>query len=281
MPSRLTELALVVLVATLVSNLLLYALEGSSSIIAGGPYGTVAGTLGFFAVFAFASYEALAIRKALAVRLYKSQALGIGLVALALILLTSFQLSVVPFLPPNTGPFGTPINYPFIYFAWLVLFYWIDASIRAARRSDPLLRDTLRWSRVRIAVWTVMVASIILTSSIVLYQVTVTGLSIFAQLHLPFGGPQGALNLLSFFPPVIFGAIYVPLSAYRSKDPTLRRHLAWFGLFLLSFVALLISFSLPFKEVASLAASEIIVLAGYFLYQSARSLVPLNRISPD
>lgn len=126
MPSRLTELALVVLVATLVSNLLLYALEGSSSIIAGGPYGTVAGTLGFFAVFAFASYEALAIRKALAVRLYKSQALGIGLVALALILLTSFQLSVVPFLPPNTGPFGTPINYPFIYFAWLVLFYWIE-----------------------------------------------------------------------------------------------------------------------------------------------------------
>jgi hypothetical protein len=233
-------------------------------------------------VFLFASYEALAIRRALAVQLYRSQALGIGLVAISFMILFAFTLSVVPFLPPGTcGPFGTPINYPFTYFAWLVLFYWIDASVRAARRSDPLLRDTLRWNRVRIVVWALLIGSIAVTSSIVLYLVVGTGLSILAQANLPFGGPGASpLNFLASFVPIIAGAIYLPLAASRSRNPTLRRHLAWFGLGLLFLVATLFSFNLSLVY-SSLVASEMIVLVGYCLYRSARSLVPLSHIGPD
>jgi len=282
MPSRLPGLPLAVVVVAILSNLFLFAWEGPSS-LQYPPYGTVAGTVGLFIVFLLASYEALAIRRALAVRLYRNQALGIGLVALAFVVLSAFQLSVLPFLPPNTGgPFGTPINYPFIYFTWLVLFYWIDASVRAARRSDPLLRDTLRWSQVRIVVWALVIGSIAVTSSIVLYLVVETGLSIFAQASLPFGGPGASpLNFLTFFVPIIFGAVYLPVAALRSKDPTLRRHLAWFGLGFLFFVAILFLFNSPFPEIAQLAQSEMVVSVGYFLYRSARSLVPLNRISLD
>jgi hypothetical protein len=124
----LAHLPLAVVFVAILSNLLLFILAGPSSLSPSPfglypPYGTVAGTVGFSIVFLFASYEAITIRRALAVPLYRSQALGIGLVAFSFVLLSAAQTSMVSFLPPgSSGPFGTPANYPFIFFTWIVLF---------------------------------------------------------------------------------------------------------------------------------------------------------------
>jgi hypothetical protein len=257
---------------TLISNAALFVIGGPSTVV-GSPYGTIASITGTYALYSLATYEAATIQRALPVKLYKNQARGIGLVAVGLIVLSLAQLA--------GAAFGTPVGFPFIDFTWIVLFYWIDASIRAARRSDPLLRDTLRWNLVRVAVWVLMVASMAVILASAAYQVVAEGASIFATANLPFGGAQGTLGFLSYFPPIIFGAIYLPIAVLRSRDPTLRRHLAWFGLFVLCFLTVNLTFGLGAAAVLPVAQSEILALGSFFLYRSARSLVPLNRISFD
>jgi hypothetical protein len=276
MPSRSADVPLVALVLALLSNFLVFAWLGPGS-LGPPPHGTVAAEVGVLFLTLFAAYEAFVIQRALPVRLYKNQARGIGLVALALLLLIISQEIITPFTLNGSGAFGTPINYPFIYFTWLVLFYWIDASIRTARRSDPLLRDTLRWSQVRIIVWTVTAGSMLVALSLVLYAVIATGFPIFLKFPLPLGGEQSVLNFLPFVPPVLLGAIYLPIAGYRSRDPTLRRHIAWFGLFVLCIMAMLLLFQAP-VTVSALSTSEVLLLALYFLYRGARSLAPLNKL---
>jgi hypothetical protein len=260
---------------TLISNAALFVIGGPSTVV-GSPYGTVASITGIFALYSLATYEAAAIQRVLPVKLYKNQARGISLVAVGLIVLSSAQIA--------GAAFGTPVGFPFIDFTWIVLFYWIDASIQASRRSDPLLRDTFRWSLVRVAVWVLMVGSMAIILAFAAYQVVAEGVPLSATANLPFGGTQGTLGFLSYFLPIILGAIYLPIAALRSRDPTLRRHLERFGLFVLCFMIVILTFGLAFIIGAgwsSVAQSEILALGSFFLYRSARSLVPLNRISLD
>ncbi len=270
-----------VLVVAAIFNLVFYVVVGPSSLLQ-QPNGTVVALAGGLLLLVLAAYQASVIARALAVRLYRNQALGIGLVAVANFVLVAGQTIIVALQPPNGGgAYGTTANWPLIFFTWIVLFYWIDASVRASRRSDPLLRDTLLWSRVRLAVWAVMLGSMAAILIISAYLVATTGLSLVAQVTSPYvqPGSRGILTFLAFFPPIIFGAIYLPIAAYRSRDPTLRRHLSWFGMFILLYLGVLLSFSLPFKSFADLGGSEVLLVAGYFLYRSARSLAPLNRFT--
>src|SRR5579864_7773784 len=101
--------------------------------------------------FAYTSYWAFGIRHALAVERYKNQALGIGLIAIALglIILNPGNPSTVPgvaFLQ------ALPLTLLEVF-----TFYWVDASVLASRRSDPLLRDTFRWRRLRFVLWAIII----------------------------------------------------------------------------------------------------------------------------
>ncbi len=93
----------------------------------------------------YAAYWAFVIRRALAVRLYRNQALGIGILAIA-VALTQVNATISNYSANYPG-FLTII---FPYFTTLTLFYWIDTSVQAGRRSDPLLRDTLHWKGLRV-----------------------------------------------------------------------------------------------------------------------------------
>jgi len=70
------------------------------------------------------------------------------------------------------------------------------------------------------------------------------------------------------------GIIFIPAIAMRAKwDKTLRRHFVWFAVFAVMFFVLLVGSSPPPP------IGPILVLGmGYTLYESAKSLVPLNRI---
>lgn len=210
-------------------------------------------------LLAYVIYWALEIRHALFVKLYRNQALGVALVAVAIV------LSAYGGIPPS---FPLPasvedVSSVAVFFAFILLFYWVDISLRAARRSDPLLRDTLHWSQVRKVLWP-------------LYLGILAILAVWIVLNLG--------NFLLFLaPPLILvasGLLYLPTAARRSKDPVLRRHFVWFGLFFIGFF--LAGFgelgNFPFDVGGDLLVIAGLLLSGYFLYRSARSLVPLNKI---
>jgi hypothetical protein len=218
-------------------------------------------------LLAYASYWALSVRHSLAVRLYRNQALGIGLVSATFALLVT---TVYGNLSPTI--FGD-IFFPLAVLPSTVTFYWVDASVLASRRTDPLLRDTIHWKSLRIALWLVLIVLIVVYFSALTYYF-VTGIS----------SPIVYVDLVIILIPLVSAAVAIPIISRRSRDMNFRRHLMWFALFGFSlFLPIVIGGILfPSSQPTFNADSSILIgvtIGGYCLYRSAKSLVPLNRIS--
>jgi hypothetical protein len=239
----------------------------------------------------YAAYWAFDIRHALTVRLYRNQAFGLGLFSLLV------TLAALPSPQPGSsgilGSISFQIEYTLVTSAfWLGVIYFVDASALASRRSDPLLRDTLRWSKVRYALWVFQIFNV----SFILLGVTfsaITGNSTLANQIMQ--GNNGAFTSL---PAIIanlawgtaFGSfiVFLPV-AFRARDPSLRRHFKWLAVMavvvglvfiimgILSSTPLETSLATPFGTFVG--TSVFFLTAGYCLYRSARALVPLNKIS--
>jgi hypothetical protein len=217
----------------------------------------------------YAAYWAFNIRRALRVRAYSRQALIVGLFSVyGTILYFSFYM--VYFLVPSL--YNTPVGWVqgVLYLVFVpIILAWIDISIRVGRRTDPLLRDPLRWSKLRLVLWPVLVLTLIF-------------------FFLP--GAEGVLSFLV----LAFAAIPTYLAARWSGDPNYNQSLEWFGLALVMSVIQNIGFNtllqgvgtgivytpvgFVWTVVANFALEPIIF---YSIYRTARSLVPLNRIVPN
>jgi hypothetical protein len=216
--------------------------------------------VGTFVLFLYPAIWAFSIRRALAIRLYRNQALGTGLFCVGLLLST---LSTGGSSPNGAGAFTLTLFLLFI-------FYLIDTSALAGRRSDPLLRDTLRWSRIRLPVWVIVLALIVPE----LVDMVNTGTY-----------STWTSDFLGFV--VLFGYLLIPgvglslqpLVSGRSKDAVLKKHLAWLGIVILATFATPIVGRLLLASLSGGGYAIGLAFAGFFLYKSARSLVPLNRIS--
>lgn len=230
------------------------------------------------ALFAYAVYWGLLIRRGLAVNIYRNQALGISLVSFAYIIqLIGNYLSLTTFADnpfiSSSAAFG--LRYTLVL---LLTFYWIDASIRASQDSDPLSRDTLLWSRVRYVLWTINIAG----PAIFIGFLLLTG-----DYHIMDNQSAGLLTaiistlaIVPLFVTFVSGIISLPFAAARSKDRNLRRQIEWFALsnlFLLLVLNILPGL-LPNNSVAQ-GVSQFLgfLLGGYCLYRSAFALVPLNQ----
>lgn len=227
------------------------------------------------AIYGYVAFSALAIGRTLPVRLYRRQAIGMGLVTI--ILVVDLIGSTLSAQTKFVGPIPIQVMGDF-YSIFIGIFYWIDASVRAARLTDPLLRDTLHWSRLRIAFWA--------------YDLLVT--AVFIPLVLAGQiNPAGGLALVAAFlsPGFILsfaGIVVLPIASHRSKDKIFRKHLNWFGLFVVVALAVvlgggLISVVLPplTGSQSNLVEFPFVAFAGYFLYRSARSLVPLYMFAAE
>ena len=227
-------------------------------------------------IFGYAAYWALTIRHALVGALYRNQAFGTGLIA-AIMTLTIFVVAA-----DVTGV--QSIITPFVLVLVLVIFYFIDSSILAARRSDPLLRETLRWTRSRYLLW-------VLVFFLVAASAAATELFSDTLQNNSFG--FAILTGAPFFAVLGLGLVALPISATRSRDGTLRTHFGWFGLFVAFLLAFVITVApapslnfttgnFTFFNIADFQVAFVcMIVAGYCLYRSARSLAPLNRISLD
>ncbi len=204
-------------------------------------------------VLLYASYWAFLVWRASIVGLYRRQALAVCLVA-ASVAVTSIGFAL-------TGGGGTPVVSFVSDLALLFLFYWIDASLLAARRSDPLLRDTYQWSRLRLVLWPVSIAVFVLSP-------------------LVRGAMSGSLVTLGI------SALVLSLAARRTPDMTLRSHLKWFGLFagsLVIFLAAVGTLTLSnlgenpvYLAVLFVPALVATFASDYSLYRAATSLAPLR-----
>jgi hypothetical protein len=219
------------------------------------------------AVYGYAAFSAFAIRRTLSEGSYRGQALGLGILAILL----AYFIIFTTLLPPGAPVSGLPAAIGFFtyYGTFIGTFYWIDSSIRAARLTDPQVRDTLHWKKLRIAFW-----GYDAVATIAFLTAAVSGVNLSAGTGQ---GPQGIVLYALLGPLFIMGfsgLVALPLASLRSKDKILRRHLNWVVVFAAVFFAVNFIWS-PTAEEDLVLASLITAAAGYFLYCSAKSLVPL------
>ena len=219
------------------------------------------------AVCSYAAYWALEIRKGLAVGAYRHQAFGLGIIALAVSLVQ--VVLTLDFIYPGWVFDNLSILAP--YSAVLTIFYWVDASVRTGRRSDPLLRDTFRWRTTRVVIIAAMLGGMIIGF-----------LGGLAGTIGPNGPVAFAIGVMPVFLGLGTAVITLPVVGYRSRDNALRTQLAWFGFFALSIlvITVLISSNLNLPYQSLLGQDLGVAVGGLCLYKSSKSLVPLNRISP-
>jgi len=255
--------------------IVLAVITSATSLTAFWPAGSPISLLSTLVMFGYVAYFAIDIRHGLAVRAYRNQALGIGLVTI--------MLAIVFVGPSNSSsnPLLAVLETLRLVLLFVFTFYWIDASVLTARRTDPLLRDTFRWRSVRFVPWFFVILSALLL--------------LVGSLLNQTGGPSVVspsavivtiVVLAGYVGPFILGAILLPISARRSADPQFRKQLVWFGLFLAVFFLIFARVLIPGiygNNGIYLTLTGFPILAGsaYCLYRSVKALVPLNRISPE
>lgn len=225
-------------------------------------------------VFAYGAFWALTIRKALMNYVYRKQAFWAGVVALYFVAQSVFIALAIMYNQVNFYVNLTAAGFITVGFA--VIFVWIDSTILVARRSDPLQRNTLRWSKVRYFIG--------ITTTIGLFFNLLFNVIFANQSGPPFdllGNPPlvGFIGTL-----LLLGAIALLLSAERSGDLTLRRHLKWFGM---GAASLFVSGQIgsPWAKIAPdsifvpIVTYAIFAIAAYCFYRSSKSLAPLGRLS--
>ena len=242
-------------------------------------------TYGSLLSIVYAAYWAFDIRRSLSGRLYRNQALGLGV--FSLVLMIAALPSPLPGSSGILGNFSFQVFYTLVTAVfWLGTVYFVDASALASRRSDPLLRDTLHWSKARYAVWGLQISIVSFILLGTAYS-AVTGNHLLAdQIAQGNNGATSSLpaKIANLAWAVAFGSIamFVPI-AIRARSPTLRRHFRWLAI-IGAITGVFFAGSIALSSIATLDENLILsgvffLVVGYCLYMSARSLVPLNRIS--
>ncbi len=224
------------------------------------------------ALLLLGGYWAFTIRKALASPIYRNHALWLGAVCIFILVFLPFgSLNLIP-----TVAFLVGVKTLFV-----VIFAFIDSNIPILRRSDPLLRDILSWSKIRKPLWVIFF--LLLYPPVLFFsQQSVVGLVFLA------------LSIV----PIAIGTLALFMGVRRSKDTILRGSLSWFAFFLLCELAQILLFTAALAGGAlDLSHSDLIVylaysppsflsallvdLAFYALYRSSRSLVLVRRSPLD
>jgi hypothetical protein len=224
----------------------------------------------------YTAFWAFNVRKALAIRVYRHQALGIALIA------STYALSLIVNTVSAYVVYGDPLfavgqgGYGLFFVFLVMLFYWIDSSVIASRRSDPLGREILRWSKLRIALWIGTLPAALIVIPVDLYVLIFQGGN--------FGGSApgslGIVLILGIFIPPISGAVLLPIMLRRTVDSTLRRQLKWFGLFAAVFLVVNLFLGNQPDRVLGLFYTYLGSLIGAFcLYRSVLSLTPVKSVS--
>jgi hypothetical protein len=131
----------------------------------------------------------------------------------------------------------------------------------------------------RFLIWAIILSAVLFSFSILIYLQVVGG--------LPSSPPL--ILLVIFITPAYLsvgsGAAVLLIAVRRTADKTLRKHLEWFGFYLVFIFVFggLVGIGIGFYsiELSSIVGGAANAAAAWFLYRSARSLVPLYRFSDE
>lgn len=232
-------------------------------------------------IFSYAAFWGFTVGRGLGLRPYRRQALWVATAGAFFAGQWLLQAAIAPYYPYGTTPTTRIIVDSYNDAGYTLIFAWTDVSIPLLRRSDRLMRDLLHWKKLRLILWPLVLLGF------VGHDLVLNSLTAFT------GEPYTFIrNVISTVPYVVIllGAITLGLGMKRSRDPTLDRHVKWFGLsaLLIIFTFLLGHFAntLGFIPASSGLLIEtidyvLLTFAGIFLYRSAKHLVPLSKISSE
>ncbi|HUI86836.1 MAG TPA: hypothetical protein VLY21_06750 [Nitrososphaerales archaeon] len=217
------------------------------------------------AIFLFATYRAFTIARVLVKGAYRNRALWTGGTAFALIL---FEYA-------TTLPASNPLGISAFFLILLILFAFVDSSIRVAQETDFFHRSPLGWQRLRKP----------------LYGIILGYTGIGALLILIIGSTVAAISLtgevLWFIiagVSLTYSAAALVVGARRTPERSLRRFVRMLGLTIICMVLFFtawipfIPFSQTVQDFGSLVSEVFIPLAAYFLYLAVMSLSPVGRV---
>lgn len=201
--------------------------------------------------------------------MYRNRALWVGAVGTFFALLVLSTVLINTFA--STNRFLILFQFGLTNFGAILVFGWIDSNVRVARRSDPLRRNTLHWTKLRILIWVIL--SIALVGGLV---------SAFVSDSSP-ASLGGAFLESPFTPAAVFGIVALAVSHRRINDVTLKRHIKWlvFFVLILLFATRLLEYSSSLLSTVGFIAILLLACSAYFLYIAARSLSQLDHLKPN
>jgi hypothetical protein len=204
--------------------------------------------------------------------LYRNRALWVGAVGTFFALLVLSAILIGTFASANR--FLILFQFGLTNFGAILVFGWIDSNVRVARRSDPLRRNTLHWTKLRILIWGIL--SIALVGGLV--SAFVSDINNVSSL----AGLGGAFLESPFTPAAAFGIVALAISRRRINDVTLRRHIKWlvFFVLILLFATRLVEYSPSSLSTVGFIGILLLACGAYFLYMAARSLSQLDHLKP-
>lgn len=200
-------------------------------------------------------------------RVYKSKALWMA--ALTSSILISELSSFVQF--PSTALESLLVISP-LALVIIVSYGFVDRTILVAMRSDFFHRDVIGWMKVRISGFVLVAGALCLI--VPDWVLVPSGTS-----TPPFWSTV-AFDVFVVVVPLVLGyaAIAMVVSARRTADRTLKRHILFLGLSLALFAVVLALFALPSTDAFDLLEDALNVGSLYLLYRAVMSLTLLGRV---
>ena len=222
-------------------------------------------------ILVFSFYRAIEFGRVLVAGTYKSRAkwTAVFLASTGFLLVDSNGL--VPYL--------SSVDYANTGFVIIVvaLPLFVNSNIRTAREADFFHRDALHWRTLWIATMIVVLCSVAISGSAILYDPRVlSGTSTLWWVNLGYPVSFFVLIIVS-----IYGGVSLTVAARRTQDQTMRKFVrmlgfALLGLFFYFTVWIPIDY---FAPGVGDAISELgFVIAAYYLYRAVMSLSPLGKI---
>jgi len=218
-------------------------------------------------IFLFGAYRSLTIGRVLVRGTYRNRALWSGGTMIALVLLV-----VASNLPPS-NPLS-PISFLVIM---VILFAFVDSSIKVAQEMDFFHRSPLGWQRLRKPAYAILIG--------------ISLVGVFAFIFTPSNGIISGIGVILWFTvgagSISYGAAALLVGARRTPDRSMRRFVRMLGLAIICMVLFFTTwipfapFSVTVQDLGNLISELFVPAAAYYLYLAVMSLSPVGRIEKE
>jgi hypothetical protein len=154
----------------------------------------------------------------------------------------------------------------------VVTYTFVDRTILIAMRSDFFHRDVIGWTKVRLPGLILVAGALCLAAAdFALAPSDASTTPLWASV---------ALDVFVVVVPLVLGyaSIAIVVSARRTADRVLKRHILLLGLSLACFAMILALFASPSTDLFNFLGDALNVVSLYLLYRAVMSLTPLGRV---